>query len=177
MAATAEPKVKTSGTELLATLGEQELSIAEAVTKFGAEAMARAWAAGEIEFGHTKHIVAGSPGFAPHEDPLRDRQRLGATLIVETGMEWSGEKTRFHGRFKDVLRDAVFPTAEFYQVYRQEVCIDRKRDVWRLLEAGEAAGKRELRWMRVEVKREEAEKEFQWLVRLTDKGLSKLIGD
>jgi hypothetical protein len=176
MSATTEAKTKT-GAELLTVLGEQELPLAEALKVIGEPTLTRAWAAGEIEFGHTKYVVSGSPGFSPGEDPLHATQRLGPTLIIEKGLEWSGEKTRFLGRFKDVVRDARMPEVDFYQYYRQEVCTDRRKDTWVWLGEGENPGRREVRWVRVECSKEQAEKQFVWLVRLTDKGLSKLLGD
>jgi hypothetical protein len=67
-------------------------------------ALAKAWAAGVIEVGRRAHCVTGPVG------------RQGSALVLEDGVEWSGEKTRTHGTLRDLLEDKP-PAVEKYKKY------------------------------------------------------------
>lgn len=163
-AATAEkPKAEKSSIEELAFyLGtENEKPLKEVLELFSEQTLAVAWATGDIELGRTKYITTGNPN-VPESKP---------TLVIEDGIDWSGQKQRWHGRFSDVMKEGL-PHCRFYQRYQREVCVSKDKDVWEWLE-GEA-GARETRWARRECTREEAEKLFDYRVRLTDKGMAAL---
>ncbi len=169
--ATTEPKKAADAGALISLLGESDLPLADVVAAVPAEVIGRAWAAGDIEFGHSKYIMTGAPGGDPPNTP----QKKGATLVMEGGVEWSGKKEKWHGRFKDILAGSAMPAAEYFQRYQQEVCINKKTDVWEWLEVGknDMPG-REVRWVRRDCTKKDAEALFGWFVKLTDKGLSQL---
>lgn len=67
-------------------------------------AIARAWAAGDIEFGHRTYCVTGAEG------------KDNSALVVEDGWEWTGPKTRVHKNFRDLLADKP-PAVKRYKKY------------------------------------------------------------
>lgn len=161
MAAT---KPATSLDDLLLLLGEQgEVSVGDVVAKVGEGALSGAWAKGYVEFGHTKYCISGNPD-NPKSDPC---------LILEGGIEWGGAKTARHGRLTAVLAWKL-PACEKYQKYQQEVCVNPQKDVWEWVDGPDDIKGREVRYARRASNRKEAEAAFQYLVRLTDKGMEAL---
>lgn len=150
--------------ELAAALGEADWLAAEVLGLVGQDALAAAWARGDVEFGRTKYVCAGNPDFPEKSSP---------TLIVEDGLEWTGPKRRFHGRLAHVLAESL-PERRHHQKYQREVCVNRERDAWEWLDRPEDARGRETRWARRDIDRAEAERLFELRVRLTDKGLAAL---
>jgi hypothetical protein len=160
MATATAPKAATAGEDLRTLLGEQEQELREVLKLVPESELARAWAAGEVEFGHTKYCVSGNPESA----------KSAPTVILETGVEWSGPKTVRHGRFASILASGL-PKADRYQKYQQEVLVSREKDAWDWVNAPEEIKGRETRWARRESDRKEAEALYKVYVRLTDKGL------
>lgn len=150
--------------DLAAALGEADWLAAEVLGLVGEDALAAAWARGDVEFGCTKYACAGNPDFPEKSNP---------TLIIEDGLEWTGPKKRFHGRLRDVLAERL-PERRHYQKYQREVLVNREKDVWEWLDRPEDARGRETRWARRDIDRAEAERLFELRVRLTDKGLGAL---
>lgn len=171
MAATAtEPKKADNTAALLSLLGENEVPLSEVTAVAPAEFLGRAWAAGDIEFGHSKYIMTNAPG----GDPATAVQRVGPTLVMEGGVEWSGAKKPYHGRVKDILKSTALPAATYYQRYQQEFCVNKAKDVWEWVEADTDVAGREVRWVRRDCSKKDAESLFGWYVKLTDKGLAQL---
>lgn len=143
------------------------------IEKVGQSALAAAWARGEVEFGRTKHITTGNPSIPDfhHNGVAQSRP----AVVIEDGVEWTGPKQRWHKNLAGILAETL-PVARAYQKYQREVCVNREKDVWEWLEAGEDPGERETRWARRNCDRAEAERLFLLYVRLTDKGLSGLSG-
>lgn len=156
---TATEKAPTAA-DLYAAVGEEDRAVAEVLDLLGEPALARAWAAGDVEFGRRSHCVTGRPG-VPESAP---------TLVVETGTDWTGPKTPRHKRLSALLAEPL-PECRLYKRYVLEVQVDRKKDVWELL--GDAAAKgRETRWTTAEIDRDEAAGLLALRARLTDKGLA-----
>lgn len=106
--------------------------------------IARAWAAGDIEFGRRAYCVTGPAG------------KPGSVLVLEDATEWTGPKTKMHGTFREVLATELPKTEKFkkYVKYPPE-------------RFGEEATVRP-----VEIPAHEALEALTLMVRLTDKGLS-----
>jgi hypothetical protein len=151
--------------DLRAYLGEEEKPLAEVLEHVDQTTLAKAWASGEVEFGHTKYSISGNP-----ESSISD-----PTLIIEGGTEWSGAKTTRHGRLQAILAEKL-PAVKKYQRYRQEMQVNREKDVWEWVENPEQINGRETRLARVPSNRAEAEAAFQQSIRLTDKGLAAIQG-
>lgn len=150
---------------------EGEATLADAIAKCGEQALALAWARGEIEFGKTKYVTTGNPDTAV---TTHNGVSLPApTLIVEVGVEWSGPKQRYHAPLQK-FKDDKLPQYPRYQKYQHEVCVNKEKDVWEWLEAGETADGRDVRYARRDIKRSEAESLVVTLVRLTEKGAAAI---
>lgn len=138
--ATKEPK---KATDLAAALGVGKVPLSELRQKVDDVTLARAWAAGDIEFGHRKYVVTGPVG------------KIGSVLVVEQGEEWPDRRHEIPlMSFGDFLEDPP-PAAEKYKRYE-----------WKKAEKfGE-----EPVLKAVEISREEALRDVAVLVRLTKKG-------
>jgi hypothetical protein len=172
VATATKEKAATATDELVLFLAaEGEAPLADALARCGEAALALAWARGEVEFGRTKMVTTGNPLTAV---TVHNGVHLPApTLVVEGGVEWSGPKQRHHAPFQK-FKDDRLPQYPRYQKYQLEVCVNKEKDVWEWLEAGDAADGRETRYARRDVKRAEAEALVVTLVRLTEKGAAAL---
>lgn len=157
--ATATAEKKAGPADLAAAIGDEDAAVADVLALVGEGVLARAWAAGDVEFGRQSYCVTGRPG-VPESRP---------TLIVESGVEWTGPKTARHKRLAGVLADAAaLPDCKAFKKYVQEVEV--RKDVWERL-AGDPLG-RETRWATADITRDEAAALLALRVRLTDKGLA-----
>lgn len=109
--------------------------------------LARAWAAGEIEFGRRAYCVTGPVG------------KIGSVLVLEDGTEWTGPKTKMHGTFREVLASMDVPKTEKCKKY--------------VMSEPRAYGE-EPALRPQEISRDEALGALRLLVRLTDKGLGEV---
>lgn len=90
MSATTEKKAD-KAVDLKAALGAETVLLSDLLGLGVSELdIARAWAAGDIEFGHRSYCVTGPIG------------RDASALVVEDGWEWSGPKTKMHKGFKEL---------------------------------------------------------------------------
>jgi hypothetical protein len=121
------------------------LPVSEVLAKVSERELARAWLAGEVEFGRRSHVTTGRAGVKS--------ERIGAVLIVEDGIEWTGPKTVRHKPFKELVAEAPPECDE----YKQYVPAD---------EPGQ--------FKMVPVSKAEAMAALALVVRLTDKGLALL---
>ena len=171
-AATATKAAPVSTEELLTILAvEGEVQLKALLERVGEPALATAWARGEVEFGKTKYVVTGNPDTAI--DTHNGVKMPAPALVIEGGVEWSGPKQRWHAPFSK-LKAETLPTCQRYQKYQLEVCVNKEKDVWEWLEEGRPADGRETRYARRAINRAEAEKLFDFWVRLTDKGQAAL---
>lgn len=148
MASVLEQPVSATDPDLAALLSDQDhMTVADVLAHGISEiTMAKAWAKGHIEFGKLKHCVTGRPGIL-ESNP---------TLILETGIEWSGAKTTSHQRFAALYAGSQ-KLGEFAK-YKKYVSYE---------EADET------KWKTVDIRRDEAAKALVLYVRLTDKGLGE----
>lgn len=169
-AATAEAK-KAPAADLAAAVGDEDAAVSDVLALVGESALARAWAAGDVEFARLTHCVTGRPG-VPESKP---------TLIVESALDWTGPKTPRHDRLAKVLADlARVPEVPEYKKYAKQVSAGKTEDGverWRALAAGESEDGQEVRWTTVRVNRDEAVRLLAPRVRLTDKGLAASRGE
>lgn len=161
-----------SATELLEYLAEKgETTLADILGIVDEKVIALAWSRGEIEFGKTRYVLTGNPDTAI---TVHNGINVPApALVIEGGMEWSGPKQRWHQPFHELKRK-ILPVCQRYQKYQLEVCVNKEKDVWDWLPEGEKPGSRESRYARREIDRAEAERLFEFRVRLTDNGHTAL---
>lgn len=166
--ATATAEKKATSDDVLITLGDREMPLADALKSVSELALAQAWSRGEVEFGRTKHCVTGRPG-VPESKP---------TLIIENEIEWSGAKTPRHGRLAKVLSDAKrCPVCSVYKKYIKQVSYGRDEagvERWKTVTDAELADGQEFRSATVDIQKSEAEQLMATYVRLTDAGLAAL---
>jgi hypothetical protein len=168
MATKAETTAPTAGapTELFALLGEDDQPLSDVLGVVSEAILARAWAAGDIEFGRASHCVTGRPG-VPESNP---------TLMIEDGFDWTGPKTPRHKRFSGLLADSKrFPECRLYRRYVRQVLVGKDEqgvEKWRAARDGEDVDGQETRWGTKTIDRAEAESLLALRVRLTDKGLA-----
>lgn len=170
---TAAPKVD----DLLLALADAPVSIGEVQAKFSLPVLATAWVRGWIEFGRTKHCVIGCPDGRHCVPGIRDEEkRIGSTLVIEDGIEWSGPKKATHGPLADILAEKM-PQTKYHQVYALEVKTSRPNEPerWEWLK-GDAEG-RETRFARKDIKPADCAALWQLVVRLTDKGIAAIQGE
>jgi hypothetical protein len=130
--------------DIAAVLGVETMPLDELRKKVPELAIARAWAAGDIEFGHRPYCVTGPAG------------RIGSALVVEDGaMEWTGPKTKLHKPYRDLCQEKPPAT---------EKC--KKYQLFPATLPGE-----EPQLKPVEIPATEAHAAVALYVRLTDKGL------
>lgn len=132
--------------DIRAALGLESLPAAEleAVLGDGGQlAIAKAWAAGLVEFGSRRFCVTGPVG------------KDGSSLVLEDGEDWTGPKTKMHKSYRD-LRAEKMPEVRKYKKYE--------------LSKPERFGEEPV-LRPVEISKDEAERELALRVRLTDKGL------
>lgn len=159
--------------DVLAVLASGDpMPLGELVEMTGIDAVAAAWAKGEIELGTTKYVVAGNPnvGEQTHNGVVQAKP----AVIIEGGIEWAGPRTRSCGRLSDVLREKL-PQCRTYQKYQLEMCVNKEKDIWEWVERPEHARDRETRYARREIDRAEAEKLWDHYARLTDKGMGSVV--
>ena len=153
--ATKEPaRIGDTAATVIGTLGDQTILASELIEKVGKPAAARAWAAGEIEFGRRKYCTNGQP--RPRASEGKDATNAETTLIVEKGEDWTGPKKYHHKPLTGLLMDDEFPVCTKYMIY-QEIKFNPDQP-----------NKSPL----VEAKRDEVVKLLSLYVRLTDKGLA-----
>ena len=141
----AERKDGTSSlADLASTLGIDVMPLAELAKQMSALDIARAWAAGEIEFGRRSYVVTGPAGTA------------GSTLVIEDGWDWSGPKKPSHKNYRDLSAE-VPPETEKCGIYQKF--------------PGDRAGEPSYLKL-VNIPRAEALPLIALSVRLTDKGLA-----
>jgi hypothetical protein len=171
MAAVASEPKAAPAADLAAAIGDEDAAVADVLALVGESALARAWAAGDVEFGRAAHCVTGRPG-VPESKP---------TLVVEGGTDWSGPKTPRHDRLARVLADlGRVPEVPEYKRYVKQVLAGKTEDGierWRPLAAGEAEDGQEVRWTTTRINRDEAVRLMAPRVRLTDKGLAAARGE
>lgn len=131
--------------DLAAVLGAETLPLAEVRRAVDDLTIAKAWAAGLIEFGHRLYCVTGPVG------------KIGSALVVEDGWDWTGPKTKAHKGYRDILAEKP-PKTEKAKKYVEQ--------------APERFGE-EPTLKAVEIPAEEALAAVQLYVRLTDKGLGE----
>jgi hypothetical protein len=172
VATTAATKAALSTDDLLLALAsEGEVALKALDGKFPDAVLALAWARGEIEFGQTKYVGTGNPVTAV---TVHNGVPLPApALVIEGGVEWTGPKQRWHAPFHKI-KGAALPRYVRYQKYQLEVCVNKERDAWEWLEAGQKANGRETRYARRDIDRAEAEALFELRVQLTEKGAAAL---
>lgn len=154
---------------LLATEGDLPLS--SVLERVPESMVGIAWAKGQIEIGRTKYCMTGNP-----ESGIRVHNGVNmppATLVIESGIEWSGPKQRWHQPFSR-MREEPLPAFPRYQKYQLEVCVNKEKDVWEWLEEGKSADGRETRYARRDINRAEAERLLIRYVRLTESGAAGL---
>ena len=150
--------------ELADLLQDGEVPLADVTALVPEGVLARAWAAGDIEFGRPCHCVTGRPG-VPESNP---------TLIIEDGVDWTGPKTMRHKPYKGVAADlARVPNCREFKKYVREV--SRGKDSsgfehWQ--QVAEVPEGEEFRWVTTKITREEVVSLLRPLVRFTDKGLA-----
>lgn len=166
--ATAEATKAGPSEDLLGVLMDTHMPLADVLAKVPELALARAWAAGDVEFGRIRHCVTGRPGISASNP----------TLYVEAEFDWTGPKTPRHGRLAQVLADAKrVPNCEQYRKYVKQVSLgkdDAGVEKWKTVADSEISDGQEFRFTTVQIKREEAEALLVMSVRLTDKGLAAL---
>ena len=157
--ATADPVA-----DLRVLLADGEATAGDVLAQVPELALARAWAAGDVEFGRVSYCTSGRPG-VPESKP---------TLYVEDGVKWTGPKRATHKPLKGVLADgAHVPNCTEYRKYVKEVSLgkdDRGVEQWKV-QADVPEGT-EYRWTTVRIGRDEAVSLLALRVRLTDKGLA-----
>lgn len=169
--ATKEATNPATGELLLLIASEGEPKLSEVLAAVPEQTVAIAWQRGEIEFGRTKYVTTGNPDTAV---TVHNGVSLPPpAVVIEGGMEWSGPKQRHHGPYATIKGDKL-PERARYQKYQLEVCVNKEKDVWEWLEAGDTADGRDTRYARRDIKRAEAESLFELRVRLTDKGAESL---
>jgi hypothetical protein len=164
--ATAE-KTPTALDDLFLLLVDSHKTVAEVLGKEPNPkmelALAQAWARGDVEFGRISHCVTGRPG-VPESKP---------TLIIESGIQWTGAKTPQHKRFSELKADAAkVPECSEYKKYVQEVLIGKDEqgvERWKVQPVNPGD---ESRWTTVKIQRPEAVALLVLYVQLTDKGLA-----
>lgn len=125
---------------------DQVLPVSELLTKVSQKELAKAWLAGEVEFGRREYVVTGKPG--------TKSETVGSVLILESAMSWTGPKRVKHKPLKELLADAEqVPECGEYRTY----------------EPDGTGGVRA-----VAVTRSDAAKALALVARLTDKGLAAL---
>lgn len=167
--ATAEKTTTTTTTdELLLTLADQSQPVGallKANPKFE-QALAVAWARGDVEFGRQSHCVTGRPG-VPQSNP---------TLFIEDGIAWSGAKTPRHVRLAQLIADAQkVPECAHYRKYVKQVLAGKDEhgvEHWKTVAT--VPDGMEFRWNTETIQRPEAVALLALYVQLTDKGLSAL---
>lgn len=139
------PATVTKSSNIAAILGVETMPLTK-LRELGNDLdIAKAWAAGEIEFGRTRHCVTGPVG------------KNGSVLVIEDGVEWSGPKTKFHKTFRDLITEDAPKT---------EKC--KKYVPSKPTQFGE-----EVRLVPTEIDASEAHAAIALQVRLTDKGLGE----
>lgn len=174
MATAVAPKSTATDDLLLALGAEGEVRLQSIQDRFPESVIAIAWAKGEIEFGKTKYVITGNPETAvvTHNGVTVPPP----AVVIEGGVEWTGPKQRWHQPYHKI-REKKLPACKTYQKYQLEICVSKERDVWEWLEEGQPVGRKETRYARREIDRAEAERLFDFFVRLTDKGQAALTGN
>jgi len=152
-AAPAAPPAEVAG-ELL----DQTVPVKELLKKVPLPALAKAWLAGEVEFGRRAHVVTGKPG--------TKSENVGSVLLIEDGINWTGAKTVRHKPLKELLAEEEQPVecAE-YRKYAPQTEPDANGRVV------------PNQFKQVPATKQEAHAALALLVRLTDKGLAALRTD
>lgn len=131
---------------ILAALGMDTMALTELVNATSALEVARAWAAGIVEFGHRDYCVTGPVG------------KDNSTLVVEDGFSWTGEKKPYHKNYRNIA-DEKLPETRKHTKY--------------VLTPGH--GPNDAPFLKpTPIDREEALKLIALQVRLTDKGLTAI---
>lgn len=92
--------------DLAAMLGTDEVPLDDLRKRVDDLTLARAWAAGDIEFGHAPYCITG---------PVA---KMNSVLVVEDGKtEWSGPKTKLHKNFRDLVLESP-PVTEKWKRYQ-----------------------------------------------------------
>lgn len=150
--------------DLRELLADGEALAADVLGQVPELALARAWAAGDVEFGRVAYCTSGRPG-VPESKP---------TLYVEDGVKWTGPKKVTHKPLKGVLADGgAVPACTEYRKYVKEVSLgkdDRGVEQWKA--QPDVPEGTEYRWTTVRITRAEACDLLALRVRLTDKGLA-----
>lgn len=151
--ATKDPKAAKEGTAapaptVYAVLGTETMLLSDLISLGVSEIeVAKAWAAGDVEFGHRTYCVTGPAG------------KDNSALVVEDGWEWSGPKTRMHKGYRDLAAERP-PEVRKYRKYKQvPPPADRPND--------------EPTLKPVDIPADEALAAIAPHVRLTDKGMEK----
>lgn len=135
--------VADSKQSVVEALGAESLPLSELQKRCSAIDIARAWAGGVIEFGHRAYCITGPVG------------KIGSSLVIEDGFEWSKEKTKMHKPYRDLCNETP-PKVEKFKKYKlTEPKVFGEEPVLKPVEISEA----------------EAVAEIALQVRLTDKGL------
>lgn len=154
MTATAEVPATTATADIVALLQDQTMPLTDVAALLSPQAIGKAWAAGHIEFGRQKYCTVGKLSDTP------EGQAEGSILILEGGIEWTGQKTHQHKPYKDLVEP--LPYCERYE--RADLPMipvkDPKND--------------RVTYHRPQVKRDEAVTMTALQVKLTDKGLATL---
>lgn len=95
----------TTATDIATALGIEEMPLSDLRKLVSDLDIARSWAAGDIEFGRRQHVVTGPVG------------KIGSSLVLEDGWEWTGPKTKLHKPFRDIIAEGP-PKVEKCKVYR-----------------------------------------------------------
>ena len=141
--ATAAAEPKTGKKSVAESVGVETVLLSDLLKVCDPLDVHKAWAAGDIEFGHQSYCVTGPVG------------KIGSVLVVEDGFEWSGPKTRMHKNLRDLSTEEP-PKVEKYKKY-----------VWTEPKVfGEEAVQKPQ-----EISKDEALAAIALRVRLTDKGL------
>lgn len=141
----------TERAELLALIADKEMDAAEFAAAVGPNALAGAWAAGDVEFGRRSYSVTG-----------RKSLNFRRMLVVEDGVSWTGPKRRYHKPAKEFLAEEL-PACDGFGRY----VVDEK--------AAKEVAPGDPPPLKLEVvQRADALAMLALRVRLTDQGLGKL---
>lgn len=152
---------KAGAADVVLTLEDREMPLADLVAATSQTAVASAWARGDVEFGRRVRVVTGNPQIrsGPMGTPgvLSRPDESPAGLVVEDGFEWSGPKTAQKAPLASILADNELPHCPRYRKY---------------VPATNDRGEEYLK--PVNIPRAEAQELCAYRVRLTDKGLASL---
>lgn len=146
----AEPKASPAPATVAEVLQDKILPLKELQAKVPSLAIASAWAAGDIEFGHQTYVITGPVG------------ESNSAVVVETGMDWTGPKTGLHKTYKELVESNKPPECSKY-------C---KADIPRIKVVDQASGAEYTEMGRIS--KQECHDLIAFQVRLTDKCLARL---